>query len=145
MTAFLLVASTGQQDIVRYFVHKRNGTSLAFHTSDGGNGGKNVLQATRDAGGKCMSGVNWPLANCRGPQDRVLVMTEGTVSRTHAERSSGATAKIIRKATRLDWNDGGHGSHGQSKGKTGGSNGGSSGDGNWSRGDWTGWDWKTSY
>ena len=143
MTPFLLAASTGQQDIVRYFVLLWNGTSLAFHTSDVGNGGKNVLQVTRDAGGKYEHGVKWLLANCRGPQDRVLVMTNGTVSRTPAERSSGATAKIIRAATRLEWDAGGRGSQGQSKGKTGGSKGGSKGDGNWSRGDWTGWNWNS--
>ena len=72
-------------------------------------------------------------------------MTEGTPSRTHAEKTSGATGQIIRKATRFNWNDGGHWSHGQSKGNTGGSNGGSSGDGKWSGGDWAGWDSRTSY
>ena len=107
-----------------------------------------------------MIGVNWLLANCRGPQGQLLQETEGTASRSYEERSSGAMAQVVHNATRLDWDSGKGktagrlGLQGQSKGSTGGwkggSKGGSKGDGPWSGGgqwqgwnSWQGWNWNS--
>ena len=148
MTPFLYAAASGQQDIVAYLVKLWNGTWNAFHTSGFTN--KNVLQFTRDAGGKYEVGVAWLLANCKGPEGQLLQETEGTASRSPAQKTSGTMAKHLRTATRLEsqvwnWKTAGRQEwQGQSTGSTGGwkggSNGGSKGDGHWSgEGQWQGW------
>ena len=111
-----MAASTGLRDIVSYFVRLWNGTDLAFHTTERGEGSKTVLQVTREAGGDQKHGYNWLLDHCRELDGRKLIQTSGKPARAQEEKRTGMHSKAVQVATRLNTTKGG--SKGGSKGSS---------------------------
>ena len=116
MSALLMAASTGLQDIVRYLVKRWNGTDNAFGTDDNGKG---VLQLTENAGGPYKNGVQWLQKECRGLHGRKLYMTYGGCTRKYHEKRSGQSSSVFRTSTTMvqpastwktygGWNDRGY-------------------------------------
>ena len=99
MSAFLMAASTGLQDVVRYLVLLWNGTDNAFGTDDKGKG---VLQLTLQAGGPQKNGVQWLEKHCRGLNGKKLKMTNGGSTRKYDEKQSGQSSRLYRVNTTMD-------------------------------------------